>query len=92
MRLLGVQKPFPPVITARLTQDLLAFNFIGQSADDNKSILHPFMITDGNSKRHQTNTKEAQLYSLLTDKDVSCSLADVEALSAKEIRSVPLSY
>jgi hypothetical protein len=81
-----------PVVTPRLTQDMLNFNFIGQSADDLKGGLHPFIISDGNAEHRQNNVEVARLYGLLTAGDATCSLADLEALSAKEIKSIPVSY
>jgi hypothetical protein len=81
-----------PVVTARLVQDLLAFNFIGMSSEDIKTGLHPFIIADGNSEHRQTNTEVARLYGLLNAGEATCSLADLEALTAKEVRSVPLTY
>jgi hypothetical protein len=81
-----------PIVTARLMQDLLAFNFIGQLADDLKGGLHPFIVSDGNSEHRQTNLDVSHLYSLLAAEDTACTLADLEALSAKEVRSVPVTY
>jgi hypothetical protein len=81
-----------PVITARLVQDLLTFNFVGQSTEDMQSGLHPFIIMDGNAEHHQTNAEVARLYGLLNSGGAACSLADLEVLAAKEVRSVPLSY
>jgi len=54
--------------------------------------LHPFIITDGNSEHRHTNLEVARLYSYLNSGDASISLADLEALQAKEVRSVPLTY
>jgi hypothetical protein len=81
-----------PIVTARLVQDLLAFNFIGQSSEDIKTGLHPFIIADGNSEHHQTNTEVARLYGLLNSVEATISLSDLEALSAKEVQSIPLTY
>jgi hypothetical protein len=81
-----------PVVTAGLVQDLLAFNFIGMSSEDIKTGLHPFIIADGNSEHRQTNTEVARLYGLLNAGEATCSLADLEALTAKEVCSVPLAY
>jgi len=81
-----------PVVTAKLVQDLLNFNFLGDSADDIKMGLHPFIITNGNSEHRHTNLEVARLYSYLNSRDASISLADLEALQAKEVRSVPLTY
>lgn len=81
-----------PLVTARLTQDMLSFSFVGQSADDLKGGLHPFIIVDGNAEHRQTNVEVARLYGLLTAGDATCTLADLEALNAKEIKSVPITY
>lgn len=81
-----------PVVTAKLVHDLLHFNFIGDSADDIKHGFHPFLITDGNAENHQANLEVARLYGFLNSGDTSVSLADLEALQAKEERSVPLLY
>jgi len=81
-----------PIVTARLVQDLLMFNFLGQSIDDIKSGLHPFIILDGNAENRQANLETARLYGLLTAGDATISLADLETLTAKETRSVPLTY
>jgi hypothetical protein len=81
-----------PVVTAKLVQDLLSFNFVSDSADDFKMGLHPFIITDGNSEHRHTNLEVARLYSYLNSGETSISLADLEALQAKEVRSVPLTY
>jgi hypothetical protein len=81
-----------PVVTARLVQDLLAFNFVGTSSEDIQGGFHPFIITDGNAENRHSNLETARLYGLLTAGDATISLADLEALSAKEIRSVPVSY
>jgi hypothetical protein len=84
--------PGVPIITLRLVQDLLSFNFMGQSADDIKMGLHPFIITDGNAEYRQSNAEIARLYGLINAGDTAYSLADLEALAAKEVRSVPLTY
>jgi hypothetical protein len=81
-----------PVVTARLVQDLLAFNFMGSSSEDIQGGLHPFIVTDGNAENRHLNLETARLYGLLTAGDATISLADLEALSAKEVRSVPVSY
>jgi hypothetical protein len=81
-----------PVVTARLVQDLLEFNFLGQSVDDIKGGLHPFIVSDGNAENRQANLETARLYGLITAGEASITLGDLELLSAKEVRSVPLSY
>jgi hypothetical protein len=84
--------PLVPIVTPRLVQDLLSFTFLGQSANDIRTGLHPFIITDGNAEFRQTNAEIARLYGLINAGDATCSLADLETLTAKEVRSVPLSY
>jgi hypothetical protein len=84
--------PGVPIVSLRLAQDLLSFMFVGQSADDIKTGLHPFIITDGNAEYRQTNAELARIYGLISAGDANCSLADLEQLSAKEVRSVPLTY
>jgi hypothetical protein len=79
-----------PIVMLCLVQDLLAFNFMGQSADDIKTGLHPFIIADGNAEYSQVNAELARIYGLINAGEATCSLADLEALSAKEVRSVPL--
>jgi len=81
-----------PIITAKLVQDLLNFNFVGDSADDIKMGLHPFIITDGNAEQRHANMEVARLYGYLNAGETTVSLADLEALQAKEVRSVPLTY
>jgi hypothetical protein len=81
-----------PVVTARLVQDLLEFNFLGQSVDDIKSGFQPFIVSDGNAENRQANMETARLYGLITAGEASITLGDLELLSAKEVRSVPLSY
>jgi hypothetical protein len=81
-----------PIVTARLTQDLLRFSFVGQSADDLKNGLHPFIISYGNAENRQTNLEVARLYGLLTAGDGTCSLADLETLNSKEVKSIQLTY
>jgi hypothetical protein len=84
--------PAIPIVTIRLVQDLLAFKFMGQSADDIKVGLHPFIITDGNAEFRQTNAEVARIYGLLNAGEATCSLSDLELLQAKEVRSVPVTY
>jgi len=62
------------------------------AADDIKNGLHPFIVTDGNSEHRQHNLEVARLYGLITAGNATCSLSDLEALTAKEVRSVPLTY
>jgi hypothetical protein len=81
-----------PIVTAKLVQDLLSFNFVGDSADDISTGLHPFLITDGNAEQRHGNLEVARLYGLLTSGDVNCSLSDLDALKARETRSILILY
>jgi hypothetical protein len=36
--------PLVPIVTPRLVQDLLSFTFLGQSADDIRTGLHPLLL------------------------------------------------
>jgi hypothetical protein len=81
-----------PVITLCLVQDLLSFTFLGKSTDDVKTGSQPFIISDGNAELRHTNAEVARIYVLISAGDTNCTLADLEALSAKEVRSVPLTY
>jgi hypothetical protein len=74
-----------PLVTARLTQDMLNFNFVGHSADDLSGGLHPFIIADSNTEQRQSNLEVARLYGLLTSGEAMCSLADLETLQAKDV-------
>jgi hypothetical protein len=81
-----------PVVSAKLVQDLLHFNFVGDSSDDIKTGFHPFIINDGNAEQRLANLEVARLYGYLQAGELAVSLQDLEALQAKEIRSVPLTY
>jgi hypothetical protein len=81
-----------PIVTARLKQNLLALNFIGQSADDLKGGIYPFIISTGNAEHRHMNLEVARLYGLHTTGEATCSLADLEALTLKEVCSVPITY
>jgi hypothetical protein len=60
-----------PVVTARLVQDLLDFNFLGQSVEDIKSGFHPFIVSDGNAENRQANIETACLYGWITAGEAS---------------------
>jgi hypothetical protein len=81
-----------PIVTAQLVQNLLSFQFVGNSTDGIKGGLHPFVVMDGNAEHRQTNIKVARLYGLLTSGDDTCSLKDLEALTAMEVRLIPITY
>lgn len=84
--------PAVPVVSAKLVQDLLNFNFIGDSTEDIKTGFHPFIIADGNAEQRLANLEVARLYGYLQTGDMAVSLKDLEALQAKEVRSVPVTY
>lgn len=84
--------PTVPIVSAKLVQEILNFNFLGESADDIKTGFHPFIIAEGNAEHRQSNREVARLYGFLQQGDTSISLADLESLQSKELRSVPLTY
>lgn len=81
-----------PVVSAKLVQDLLSFTFMGDSQDDLKSGLQPFMVADGSEEYRRANLELARTYGFLHDTDHGIMYADLQALEAKEVRSVPLNY
>jgi hypothetical protein len=44
-----------PVVSAKLVQDLLSFTFLGESQDDLKSGIQPFIIADGSEEYRRAN-------------------------------------
>jgi len=81
-----------PVVTPKIVQDLLAFRFVGESPEDIKMGIQPFIIADGSVEQRQANLEVAQLYGLLHAGDNGIMLADLERLKAKETQSLPLNY
>jgi len=81
-----------PVVSAKLAQDIINFNFVGDTLDDIKTGLQPFVIASGSAEHRQANLEIAQMYGLLTSGDHSIMLADIEQLKAKKVQSIPLSY
>jgi hypothetical protein len=81
-----------PVVSAKLIQDLLTFTFAGDSQDDLKSGLQPFIIADGSEEYRRANMELAKMYGLLADSAIGITYADLQALTAKEVMSIPLSY
>jgi hypothetical protein len=82
----------PPIASAKLVQDLLQFNFVGESADDIRSGIQPFIVADGSSEHRQANLELARTYGMLNTGDQSFLLSDLEVLKSKEVQSIPLSY
>jgi hypothetical protein len=81
-----------PIASAKLVQDLLNFLFVSENTDDIKSGIQPFIIVDGSAEHRQANLAIAQTYGLLQAGDQSVTLADLQALQAKEIMAVPTTY
>jgi hypothetical protein len=81
-----------PVPTSKLVQDLLAFAFVGDSPDDTKTGIHPFIIAEGSAEHRQANLEVARLYGLLHSGDHSIMLSDLEQLKHKEVHSLPMNY
>jgi hypothetical protein len=81
-----------PVVNSKLLQDLQAFTFVGDSMDDIKTGIQPFIIADGSAEHRQANLEVSRLYGLLSTGDQALMLADLENLKAKEVSSIPLNY
>ncbi len=80
-----------PVASAKLVQDLLSFTFVGDSQDDLKTGKQPFIVADGSEEFRRANLELARTYGLLHDSDFGLTYADLQALEAKEVKSIPLS-
>jgi hypothetical protein len=81
-----------PVPTSKVVQDLLAFSFVGDSPDDIKTGVQPFVIAEGSAEHRQANLEVARLYGLLNSGENSILLSDLEQLKAKEIKALPMNY
>jgi hypothetical protein len=81
-----------PIASAKLVQDLLNFSFVSENTDDIKSGIQPFLVIDSTAEHQQANLKIAQTYGLLQAGDQSVMLADLQALQAKEVLAVPVTY
>jgi hypothetical protein len=81
-----------PVVSNKLVQDLVTFTFVGDSQDDLKTGLQPFMVADGTEEHRRSNMELARTYGLLSSGDHGILYSDLLALEAKEVRSVPLNY
>jgi hypothetical protein len=76
----------------RLVQDLLSFTFVGDTLDDIKTGIQPFVIADILAEHCQANLEVSRLYGLLNSGDQALMLPDLESLKAKEVGSIPLTY
>jgi hypothetical protein len=81
-----------PVGSAKIVQDLLTFTFIGDSQDDLKVGIQPFMVADGTEEFRRTNLELARTYGFLQDSNNGIMYAGLQALDAKEVKSMPLTY
>jgi hypothetical protein len=88
-RILDAFTSSTPVVTIRLVQDLQNFIFIGETVDDIKTGLQPFIIADGSAEHCQANLELSRTYGLLVAGEQALMLADLEA---KEVQSIPLTY
>ncbi len=80
------------MVTLRLVQDLQNLIFVGETVDDIKTGLQPFVIADGSAEHRQANLELSRTYGLLAAGEQALMLADLEALKAKEVQSLPLTY
>jgi hypothetical protein len=81
-----------PVVNTKLLQDLQTFTFVGDSMDNIKTGIQPFIITDGSAEHGQANLELSRLYGMLSTGDQALMLSDLENLKAKEVSSIPLNY
>jgi hypothetical protein len=81
-----------PIPSSKLVQDLLSFVFVGDSPDDIKAGIHPFVIAEGSAEHRQADLEVARLYGLLNSGDQSIMLSDLEQLKSKEIKALPMNY
>jgi len=73
-------------------QDLLSFTFVGDTLDDIKTGIQPFVIADGSAEHRHANLEVSRLYGLLNSGGQALMLSDLEALKAKEVQAIPLTY
>jgi hypothetical protein len=81
-----------PVVNVRLVQDLLSFTFVGDTLDDIKTGIQPFVIADGSAEHRHANLELSRLYGLLNSGEQALMLSDLESLKAKEVQAIPLTY
>jgi hypothetical protein len=65
---------------------------MADSMDDIKTGLQPFAIADGTLEHRQVNLELSRLYGFLHSGEQALMLVDLEALKAKEVQSIPLSF
>jgi hypothetical protein len=81
-----------PIPSTKVVQDLLAFAFVGDTPDDIKTGIQPFMIAEGTAEHRQANMEVARLYGLINSGEQSLLLSDLEQLKNKEVKSLPMNY
>ncbi len=81
-----------PIASSKLVQDLLNFVFVSETTNDIKTGIQPFIIADASAEHRQANQELAQVYGILNSGDHSLLLANLKALQAKEVQSIPISY
>jgi len=91
-RIPGSFSTLAPVVTPKLLQDLRTFTFLADSQDDLKTGLHPFVVADGTEEHRRANLELARQYGFLQEGEHGITFSDLQALEAKEVRSVPLTY
>jgi hypothetical protein len=81
-----------PVVSPKLLHDLLNFVFVVESPDDIKTGIQAFAIADGSAEHRQANLEILRMYPALASGETALLLADLEALKANEVVSIPLTY
>jgi hypothetical protein len=81
-----------PVVTPKLAQDLIAFNFIGENRDDVNTGLSPFNVIEGGEEYRKHNLELAKVQGALYQNDMGFNLSDIDALQKREIKAVPLCF
>jgi hypothetical protein len=81
-----------PVITPKLIQDLISFNFIGEHRDEVTTGLSPFNAIDGGESHRRHNLEVSKLQGTLFNSEVGFTLSDMDTLQKRELKTVPLCY
>jgi hypothetical protein len=81
-----------PIITPKLIQELLAFNFVGEHRDDVNIGLSPFNVVEGGETHRRYNLELSKVQGALYQNDVGFNLQDLDALQKRELKMVPITY
>lgn len=73
-----------PVVTTKLKQMVLSFNFAGTGPDDLASGLSPFLVTYAGAKDYYQAQEAASVTHQLDQGNQNASLADIQAIKANE--------